>query len=983
MKISFKIALQFLFAFLTFTLSANDTISAKNKTVVIEVGDTFIYKTSIFKTEYDVPYTSKLLEYKNEYFSRYIYRFKLLEIENESGIFELQIQSVMRHQREKQIGRNYWEEKLYENSLFSADDKRSFIEHTSSSNNERKASFLESDKIKLSFSQNSYNHVVKKFKKSFFLISKVEQLALENLLQKLSTFIQVNENNISILLPDNISRNSSKSNSKYAGYFNGSKSIYDSVTRYERRFENSKLIHSFDTVVENINKELQYQANIEKIENPNARIRGKLEGFDTNTISLHYKNPYIKFERFQYITNSKLYNLSINEQNEFEFYLNIENLQEYNLSIGDKYFQLFIEPGDDLYLVAKNGKSIENFYWYGKGSEKNQYLIKQKLFSEKHIKPGSLSDRGKYANWDYYKLRDKYTHYKYTLLRNYLDEHIKQLPVEAYVRLKNEFEIAENIKKYENYSDWYYKSNGSTVRLYLPKYLNNFHIENSLYMEASNFPRFLYTEKESFKYNPEPGTLQDYVLRFMRISMHSSRIIHMNDQEEKLNFIEEYTNTGFSKLINGEIKRIQQSTKGHKPKSLTLVNCQDEELCITKPTDKKGNVIFIIENYIEEKEWFLKTYKTIQSTIKNKKYNFYIILENKYIKKSDENNSSVSYKKNSTAQQNEEYKKWLNENNIAHNVFIPTADEKSKIDYVLNIPFHRNTNIVIDKNGYITFREIETKRKGNRFSYIDVVSEFNSLKPYKSAKKKKRQQFFLISFLSAFSIAVLTSWLITRSRQRKKLRKKEIENRMQELELKALRSQMNPHFLFNALASVQNLVSKEQNESALKYLADFGELVRRTLNNTDKEEITLQEELKAVEIYIELEKIRSEFDFTIRVSNAVDTNNTYVPPMILQPFVENALLHGLLPKELDDRKLAIKVSEKEKNLQIIVDDNGIGRAAAKKIEKKKNGKAIKLLKERISILSEKSNENYNIEIVDKYKNGSPQGTKVIITLPND
>ena len=290
----------------------------------------------------------------------------------------------------------------------------------------------------------------------------------------------------------------------------------------------------------------------------------------------------------------------------------------------------------------------------------------------------------------------------------------------------------------------------------------------------------------------------------------------------------------------------------------------------------------------------------------------------------------------------------------------------------------------------------------------------------------------LIAILGFLLFLVFLFLILWRWRVRKSLRQEEQKRRLRELELTAIRSQMNPHFLFNCLNSVQNLVRKNMNREAHLYLADFAGLIRKVLQNSEKEEVSLAEELEMAQQYLNLEQLRFDFDFYISVNESIDTNNTMVPSMLLQPFAENAIVHGLQTKT-GDRKLKIEVckataiySEKhftltgslthkghtDKSTQnalihknrdeisnagltdkhlakpeiqgilIAIEDNGIGREAAINIGSAKNGKSSKLLKERLEILSQKQREKYHLEIIDMKDNGS-SGTRVEIFIPEE
>jgi hypothetical protein len=156
------------------------------------------------------------------------------------------------------------------------------------------------------------------------------------------------------------------------------------------------------------------------------------------------------------------------------------------------------------------------------------------------------------------------------------------------------------------------------------------------------------------------------------------------------------------------------------------------------------------------------------------------------------------------------------------------------------------------------------------------------------------------------------------------------------LQQQALSAQMNPHFMFNSLNSVQSYILKNDRIKSSEYLSKFSRLMRKVLDNSQDSFITLNEEFEALNLYVEMELIRfkDSFDYKLNISEGIDLNTYEIPPLILQPFVENAIHHGLRNKK-GDKKLQIEVLEKANSISIVIEDNGIGRAEAQKIKQKK------------------------------------------------
>ena len=202
---------------------------------------------------------------------------------------------------------------------------------------------------------------------------------------------------------------------------------------------------------------------------------------------------------------------------------------------------------------------------------------------------------------------------------------------------------------------------------------------------------------------------------------------------------------------------------------------------------------------------------------------------------------------------------------------------------------------------------------------------------------------------------------------------------------KALRAQINPHFIFNSLSSIQHLVTSNDRVSAIKYLSKFSSLTRSILESSIETNVLLSEEVKMLQNYLELESLRFDevFNYSISVDQNIDSDAIEMPSMLLQPFVENSIIHGLLPKQHGDKTLSVNFKKKDQMLLCEVDDNGIGREIASKkthIHKRnKKSRGLEVTKQRLEALN---NTKDSIEIIDKTDNsGNALGTKVIVKIP--
>ncbi|HZV69017.1 MAG TPA: histidine kinase [Saprospiraceae bacterium] len=219
--------------------------------------------------------------------------------------------------------------------------------------------------------------------------------------------------------------------------------------------------------------------------------------------------------------------------------------------------------------------------------------------------------------------------------------------------------------------------------------------------------------------------------------------------------------------------------------------------------------------------------------------------------------------------------------------------------------------------------------------------------------------------------------------------KRDYERRIAEVEMHALRAQMNPHFMFNSLNSINNFILKNDPDNASGYLTKFSRLMRLILDNSRSEWVLLENELKALELYIQLEVVRFDhvFDYDINVSPEIDVTTTSIPPMIIQPYVENAIWHGLLHRNKPGGKLWIRFTKERQGLIITIEDNGVGRQEAQRLKSKSATKhkshGMKITAERIEIVNRIYNVNAHVQIDDvPGVNGHAGGTRVSLTMQN-
>ena len=208
-----------------------------------------------------------------------------------------------------------------------------------------------------------------------------------------------------------------------------------------------------------------------------------------------------------------------------------------------------------------------------------------------------------------------------------------------------------------------------------------------------------------------------------------------------------------------------------------------------------------------------------------------------------------------------------------------------------------------------------------------------------------------------------------------------------DLEMQALRAQMNPHFIFNSLNSINMFILENNKLQASEYLSKFSRLIRLILQNSQEAFIPLEKELEALKLYLELESLRFDqrFEYNVILDDEVDTGMLKVPPLIIQPYAENAIWHGLMQKE-EKGHLIIELYIKDEMLFYIISDNGIGRKKATALRSKSaathKSMGMRITTDRLVMLQKQNEKENSVSITDLIlADGSPGGTEVRIQIP--
>jgi LytS/YehU family sensor histidine kinase len=217
--------------------------------------------------------------------------------------------------------------------------------------------------------------------------------------------------------------------------------------------------------------------------------------------------------------------------------------------------------------------------------------------------------------------------------------------------------------------------------------------------------------------------------------------------------------------------------------------------------------------------------------------------------------------------------------------------------------------------------------------------------------------------------------------------KAELIYQKNELQMQALRAQMNPHFIFNSLNSINRFILQNEKTKAMEYLTKFSRLIRLVLQNSQSSLVSLESELEALKIYLELEALHIEqgFSFNINVTSSLGIKDLMIPPLIIQPYTENAIWHGLMHKDQPGH-LNINVVEQGDQLCIQIRDDGIGREMSQLLKEKSKRKheslGLKITNQRIALLDSTDKIRSEVTIQDlTHPGGNPAGTEVVINIP--
>ena len=284
---------------------------------------------------------------------------------------------------------------------------------------------------------------------------------------------------------------------------------------------------------------------------------------------------------------------------------------------------------------------------------------------------------------------------------------------------------------------------------------------------------------------------------------------------------------------------------------------------------------------------------------------------------------------------------------------------------------------------YVKIKDsLENDQNTQKFIRAEMNFEYEKKEALLHEKNKRQQQFSLFLILGGLMALVLIFVLYNRMQIKRRLT---LQKEVAEYEQKALHLQMNPHFVFNCLGSISSFIVQNGTDSAIKYLSKFSKLMRLTLEYSKGSLIPIDKEIEGLQNYLELEQLRfnKKFEFQVIASPEIE-DDMALPPLLIQPFVENAILHGMVPKK-GDGNISVRFDLEKEKLICTVTDDGIGFKQSKLLKensvKAHQSMALEITKKRLEMMQAETAQSAHVSIEEIRENGKSAGTKVVLSLP--
>lgn len=329
-------------------------------------------------------------------------------------------------------------------------------------------------------------------------------------------------------------------------------------------------------------------------------------------------------------------------------------------------------------------------------------------------------------------------------------------------------------------------------------------------------------------------------------------------------------------------------------------------------------------------------------------------------------------------------------------LYVATSDYRNAYDYGQR--YYAIQDSIFSETKVKQINELQTKYEtAEKDKQITLLAKEKEIQEKEVQRQATLKWAFIVGLIL---LCILMGLVVYISRQKLKsqkalaskndeIKEANFKRQLSELEMKALQAQINPHFIFNCMNSINQMILAGDDQNASNYLTKLSKLIRMILENAQDPEVSLKDELATLEAYIQLEDLRfsKKIRYKINLKNEIDPENIYLPSMVLQPFVENAIWHGLMPKKEEENGLiTISIEQGQDQLMCLIEDNGVGREKALELQQKSVWKTkslgLKITEERLKLLG-KELQKQLIRITDlKDAVGHALGTRVEVNIPN-
>lgn len=476
------------------------------------------------------------------------------------------------------------------------------------------------------------------------------------------------------------------------------------------------------------------------------------------------------------------------------------------------------------------------------------------------------------------------------------------------------------LNSYYSYKAWQTNDDVLTGMRYLQEHIPKYYFADAIFW---GYPRF-YLTSETLKYLMTGFHLED-------------------SQREYDDFLRKCSEPGLRTSITSMHEQVEKVEPGANIKNLNLAI----QNYIPFKNASDSYIVLLVDEGLTE--------------------SFNLQLKNPY-KESDKENDYLRDKITPCVITSESRKSLFEKSNNAQEYITFVSDDKLR-DYYDKVITRKGCYIIMRSDGTILNRVLGNYNDSG-ILILSVIEE--------DIQKQKNQSTASSGILVPIIISSLFSVILTFFIVRLVIQRRErIKRRISELELKAIRAQMNPHFTFNALGSIQNLINQKKDKEANDYLVNFAKLLRLVLSTSEKRLITLSEEIEQLELYLRLEQLRIPFKYTIDIDESIDVENEEIPGMLIQPIVENAVKHGVVPKGGGHIKLTFTMTGQV--LYVTVTDTGNGYVVPE--DAAKAGFGLQAIRERLKLLNKELKLEIGLQIENIETDRKITGCMVTISIP--